>query len=60
MKNNSDVNYDRIHDAHILLGTGLEYAFSNVLAVRAEAEFFDKDSQLFSISILKRFGKIAR
>jgi outer membrane protein OmpA-like peptidoglycan-associated protein len=60
MKNSGDVNYDRIHDAHVLLGAGLEYGFSNGIAVRAEAEFFDEDSQLVSISVLKRFGKASK
>ena len=35
----------------------LEYGFSNGFALRAEAEFFDEDAQLVSISLLKRFGK---
>ncbi len=60
MKNSSDVPYDRLNDAHILLGAGLEYGFSNGFAVRAEAELFDKDSQFYSLSILKRFGKSAK
>jgi OOP family OmpA-OmpF porin len=60
MKNDGNVNYDRVHDAHVLLGAGLEYGFSNGVALRAEAEFFDEDSQLVSISVLKRFGKVAR
>jgi len=60
MKNDSDVNYDRIHDAHILLGAGLEYGFSNGFALRAEAEFFDEDSQFYSVSVLKRFGKTSK
>ena len=60
MMNSSDVNYDRVHDAHIVLGAGLEYLFSSGFSVRAEAEFFDEDSQQFSISILKRFGKSVR
>ena len=57
MKNDSNVNYDRVHDAHVTLGGGLEYGFSNGFALRAEAEFFDEDAQLVSISLLKRFGK---
>jgi outer membrane protein OmpA-like peptidoglycan-associated protein len=57
MKNDSDVPYDRLNDAHIMLGAGLEYGFANGIAVRAEAEFYDEDSQFYSISVLKRFGK---
>lgn len=60
MKNDSDVNYNRVHDTHIVLGAGLEYGLANGFAVRAEAEFFDKDSQFYSISILKRFGKVSQ
>ncbi len=57
MKNTSDVNYRRIHDEHLLLGVGLEYGDPDGISLRAEAELFDEDSHLFSISIMKRFGK---
>lgn len=60
MKNDSDVNYDRDNDTHILIGAGLEYGLANGFAVRAEAEFFDEDSQFYSVSLLKRFGKRSR
>ncbi len=60
MKNDSDVPYERVNDTHIMLGAGLEYGFDNGIAVRAEAEFYDEDSQFYSISVLKRFGKTAK
>lgn len=60
MKNDSNINFNRIHDTHVLLGAGVEYGLANGFAVRAEAEFFDKDSQFYSISLLKRFGRLVQ
>ena len=60
MKNKSDVNYDRVNNAHLLWGAGLEYGLPKNLFLRAEAEFYDKDSQFISISLIKHFGKSRR
>ena len=35
---------------------GLEYEFNNRVALRAEYEYFSKDTQLVSLSLLKYFG----
>lgn len=56
MKNDSDLKYERQNDLHIFFGAGLEYVFDNGFGLRTEMDFYDKDAQLFSISILKRFG----
>ncbi len=56
MKNSSDLKFERQNDAHIFFGAGLEYAFDNGFALRTELDFYDEDAQLFSVSLLKRFG----
>ncbi len=56
MKNDTELPYQRLNDNHAMLGAGLEYAFRNGFALRAELDYYDTDSRLFALSLLKRFG----
>lgn len=56
MKNDTAIAYERERDNHLMLGAGLEYAFRNGFALRADADFYDTDARLFAINLLKRFG----
>lgn len=56
MINDSDLNYSRDHDNHIMLGAGMEYGFNNGFALRGDVDFYDKDARLLAINLLKRFG----
>lgn len=56
MKNNSNLDYRRNNDNHIMLGAGVEYGFKNGFALRADVDFYDKDARLLAINLLKRFG----
>ncbi|HFD38598.1 MAG TPA: OmpA family protein [Anaerolineae bacterium] len=56
MDNDADIPVSTDNGSHLMLGAGLEYGFSNGLALRADADFYDKDSRLFAINLLKRFG----
>ena len=56
MENETDLPYTRVNDTHMMLGTGLEYAFRNGFALRGEFDYYDTDSQLLALSLLKRFG----
>ena len=59
MENESNLNYDRDHKLHLHTGLGLEYGWSNGLAVRAEVAAYDSDAAFAGVSLLKRFGKRA-
>ncbi len=56
MENQTDLPYTRVNDTHMMLGAGLEYAFRNGFALRGEFDYYDTDSQLLALSLLKRFG----
>ncbi len=56
MENETDLPYTRLNDNHMMLGAGLEYAFRNGFALRGELDYYDTDSQLLALSLLKRFG----
>ena len=58
MNNESDLDYERDHTAHLAFGGGLEYGFSNGVALRAELMAFDTDARYATISVLKRFGRV--
>lgn len=55
----SELDYTVNHTAHLALGIGAEYGFSNGFAVRGEYMALDTDQQYASLSVLKRFGKVA-
>ncbi len=57
MKNDTGLNYEREQDNHLMFGAGLEYGLGDGFAVRADLDMYDKDAQLMTISLLKRFGK---
>ncbi len=57
MKNDSNVDYQRENDQHILFGAGLKYPLNEFYTLRADLDLYDKDSQLFTISIARYFGK---
>lgn len=59
LSNDSDLPYKKDKNVHVSLGLGTEYEWANGFALRAEAETFDEDMQLFSLSLLKRFGGAA-
>lgn len=57
MSNDSDrVDYHRDHTLHLATGLGLEYGWSNGMAMRAELSAYDSDARQLSLSLLKRFG----
>lgn len=56
MKNDTDLDYERLNDSHFMLGAGVEYGFGNGFALRADLDLYDKDAQLFTVSLLKHFG----
>jgi OOP family OmpA-OmpF porin len=56
MRNDSNLNYTRVNDSHVMLGAGVEYGFENGFAVRADVDFYDEDARLLAINLLKRFG----
>ncbi len=56
MENDTDLPYKRLNDTHAMLGAGLEYAFRNGFALRGEFDYYDTDSQLLALGLLKRFG----
>ncbi len=56
MNNDTELPYERLNDNHAMLGAGLEYAFDNGFALRAELDYYDTDSRLYALSFMKRFG----
>lgn len=50
------VEFRRDNPNHAVFGLGLEYGFSNGIALRAEATAYDTDARYFNVGILKRFG----
>lgn len=47
---------EEVENKEIFAGVGAEYQFGNQFSVRGEYEYFDKDAQLISLNLLKRFG----
>jgi len=60
MENDSRLDYDRDHTTHMHAGLGLEYGWSNGLALRAEVTGYDTDAAYGGFTLLKRFGKEPR
>ncbi len=58
LNNDSNIPYDKDYDAHVSFGAGLEYGFSNGVALRADISSYDSDVQYASVSVLKRFGHV--
>lgn len=57
LDNSSDLPFKKQEGTHFMLGLGTEYEWNNGFAVRLEGETFDKDVQLITVGLLKRFGK---
>ncbi len=57
MKNQSDITYERDHTVSLAAGVGVEYAFSNGVAIRADAISFDVDSHFIGLGIVYRAKK---
>lgn len=58
MENSAQVKYERVEDLHLTLGVGAEYGWQNGVAARAEYISYDKDAQMLSLALLKRFGRV--
>lgn len=58
MSNDSDVDYERVNDAHMHLGAGAEYGWENGVAARAEFTSYDTDAKMLSLAVLKRLGDV--
>ncbi len=57
LDNDADrVQFRRDHPNHAVFGVGLEYGFSNGIALRTEFTAMDTDAKYLSVGILKRFG----
>ena len=52
----NNVPFTQVEDTQLIGGLGAEYQFANHLAVRGEYEYFDRDAQLVSVSLMGRFG----
>lgn len=59
MKNDSELPYERVHNSHVMFGLGAAYNLDNGLALRADLDLYDEDSQFFIFSLSKRFGSSA-
>jgi len=59
LNTDSEVNYKVNNNTHLALGVGAEYGFRNGLALRGEYRALDSDQQYASLSLVKRFGKVA-
>ena len=57
MRNQGEgVDYERLNDAHMLAGLGLEYGLSNGLGVRAEYVAHETDAKYAQLGLIYRFG----
>lgn len=57
MDNDSDLDFTRKNDTHLMGGLGIEYGTKIGLALRGEVEAFDKDAMLASVGLLWRLGR---
>lgn len=55
----SDLDHTVNHTVHLALGIGAEYGFKNGFALRAEYMALDTDQDYATVSLVKRFGKVA-
>ncbi len=60
MDNDSSLNYDTINNTDLHFGGGVEYGFSNGIALRADFVSYDKDAKLVTLAVVKRFGKVSK
>ena len=60
MRNQAEgVDFERLNDAHLLVGLGVEYGLSNGLGVRAEYVSHEADAQYAQLGLVYRFGDTA-
>jgi OOP family OmpA-OmpF porin len=57
MKNDTELDYERLHNTHLMFGLGGGYTFNNGLSIRADLDLYDEDSQFIILSLMKRLGK---
>jgi outer membrane protein OmpA-like peptidoglycan-associated protein len=50
------VDAERVEDSFIYAGGGVMWNFSDTWNLRAEYDYYDKDAQMLSLDIVKRFG----
>lgn len=55
--NMQNIVVEEVESSEIFAGIGAEYQFNNKFSLRGEYEYIDKDAQLLSLSLLKRFGR---
>jgi len=57
LENESDgLEFRQVNNAHVLVGAGLEYGFSNGLAARAELLAHEVDARYAQLALVYRFG----
>lgn len=44
------------HEYHVMYGAGLEHELWDGMSLRLQAELYDKDAHLYSVSLVKRFA----
>ena len=55
-----NVNFQREEDLLGYGAIGLEYEFSNAVALRGEYDYFSEDAQMLSLGLVKKFGPRAK
>ena len=56
MINDTSLPYRRVNGEHLMFGAGAEYGLGDGWGLRANFDFYDKDAELLTVSLLKRFG----
>ncbi len=56
MDNESELDFERQNDVHLMGGLGVEYGTRIGLALRGEIEAFDEDAMMTSLGLIWRFG----
>jgi len=56
MRNQSDLDFNRVNDFHVLAGLGVEYGFASGVALRAEIVGHETDAKYAQLGVIYRFG----
>lgn len=59
MLNESQLPTRRANDWHIMFGAGAGYALSRDWSLRADLDLYDRDAQLFTVTLVKHFASDA-
>lgn len=51
MENDTRLDYKRVYDSHFMYGAGVEYGLGNGMTLRADMDFYDKDSRLLAVGL---------